>query len=265
VPTPPVPSLIQQAPLDIISSALRLVGSLQSGEVPTASEASDALMIANQMLDAWAAERLSIPNIVRDIDDSNDLPLSLVAGKQAYLLGQATGAEDFYMPRPPRLERVSVIFTASSSTPVEKDLYMADDVEWQRIAAKSVPSLIPEVCYNDQGYPDLTLSFWPIPTQANPIAFYSWSALTQFADLVTKISFPPAYAEAIRFNLAVRLAAEFPGDPQKLPLVMKIASQSKARLESFNAPIKTATVDEALLSRGGTGNIYSGGSNRSHN
>ncbi len=39
--------------LDIITGSLRLLGKLQSGEVPTAAEGADALTTLNQILHAW--------------------------------------------------------------------------------------------------------------------------------------------------------------------------------------------------------------------
>lgn len=252
----PKPPLTQQNALGIISGALRLVGSLASGEVPSASEASDGLMILNQMIEAWSTDRLTVYQVGPITKDAQGNTLTLVGGKQAYLLGQNTGQEEFYLPRPARIERVSVLYSASQSTPVEKPLDPLDDVQWQAIANKSTSSLLPEAYFDDVGFPDRTLYFWPVPTQANPIILYVWGALTGFVDLQTMYGFPPGYAEAIRYNLAIRLAAEFPGDQSKLPLVIKIAGEAKARISSFNAPIKTATVDQALLAGRGRGNIY---------
>ena len=141
---------------------------------------------------------------------------------------------------------------------------MYDDVQWQGIANKSTSSLLPQVCFDDGGFPDRLLSFWPIPTQANPITLYVWTALTQFADMTLPMTFPPGYLEAIRYNLAVRLFAEFPGDAQKFPVVQQIAQQSKSRIMSQNAPIKVAWVDDALRPSGALGNIYTGTTSRSY-
>lgn len=257
--------ITQQSAGDFIASALRLCGAIGSGQPLTASEQNDGQMVLNQMLDAWTAERIYIFTTARVTADQNNVTLSLVAGQQDYKLGNALGTEDFQLPRPARLERTSVLYSASQSTPVEVPLDMYDDVQWQGIASKSTPSLLPEGCYNDLGFPDMTLSFWPIPTQANPIILYLWQNLQLFSDLTTKLSFPPGYAEAIRFNLAVRLAAEFPGDPAKLPLIMRLAKQARDRIGSLNAPTKVATVDDALMPRGANGNIYTGDVSRSRN
>jgi hypothetical protein len=251
-----------QTGTSIISSSLRLVGSLASGEVPTASELNDAGMILTEMIDAWQIERLMVPFVARITNDSNNVPFTLVANKQSYQLG--ANAPDFNYPRPARLERVSVMYSAAQATPSEFPLEMLDDVAWQGVVNKTTVSLLPQVCFNDLAFPIMTLWFWPPPTQANPIVLYAWQPIQNFADLITQYSFPPAYQEAIRYNLAVRLAAEFPGDPQKMPLVMKIANESLARIRSFNLPMKEVSCDEGILGDHLRGNIYSGTPNRSH-
>jgi hypothetical protein len=68
----------------------------------------------------------------------------------------------------------------------------------------------------------------------------------------------------LRYNLAVRLAAEFPCDLQKFEIVQKLADQSKARVAGVNVFAKEAVCDEAIVGSSGTmGNIYTGTSNRS--
>jgi len=65
---------------DIITPALRRIGVLAEGEVPTAAQASDALADLNALIDQHAAERLQIFTTTRTV-------FSLVADKQSYLLG----------------------------------------------------------------------------------------------------------------------------------------------------------------------------------
>ena len=129
------------------------------------------------------------------------------------------------------------------------------------------PSLLPQVCFADSSnavFPDMVLYFWPVPTQANPVILYLWTVLQLFPDLNAQFLFPPAYAEMIRYNLAVRLAAEFPCDMAKFPLVKELAQQAKARVAGMNAIPKEAVCDEALVgSDGKMGNIFTGTANRS--
>jgi|SRR5579872_4295967 len=252
---------------DFIKSALRLVGALRSGLNLTNDELNDCKLVLNSMLDAFSIERTEIPAITVQSLDQNQKALSLVANQQSYKLGNVSQTEDFLLARPSRLERVSILYSASQQTPVELPMEMVDDVGWQGIANKSTPSLLPQVCFVDQSnavFPDMVLWFWPVPTQANPVILYLWTVLQQFADLGVQFLFPPGYPEMLRFNLAVRLAAEFPCDLQKFQIVQKLAEQSKARVAGINVRAKEATCDEAIVgSYGKMGNIFTGTANRS--
>ena len=258
---------LSRSATDFIKSALRLVGALRSGQNLAGDELKDCQQVLNDMLDAFSAERISIPAVTVQSLDQNQRPLSLKAGQQAYKLGNVNGNEDFLLPRPSRVERVSVFYSASQQTPVELEMDMYDDLKWQGIANKSTQSLLPQVCFPDESnavFPDTVLYFWPVPTQANPVVLYLWSVLQQFADLKAPILFPPAYAEMLRYNLAVRLAAEFPCDLTKFKLVQTLAAQSKERVTLINVRPKEATCDEALLESGGRlGNIFTSSPNRS--
>ena len=46
--------------LDLITGALRDINALESGEVPTAQDANDALQVLNDLLESWSIEKLFI-------------------------------------------------------------------------------------------------------------------------------------------------------------------------------------------------------------
>lgn len=258
---------LQRSATDFIKSALRLVGALRSGQNLSGDELNDCKIVLNDMLDALSIERIMIPAVFPQKLDQNQATLVLIPGQQSYTLGNVNQNENFLLPRPSRLERVSILYNASQSTPVELPMDMYDDVEWQGIANKSVTSILPQVCFVDdslQVFPDMVVYFWPIPTQANPVILYLWGVLTLFPDLTSQFLFPPGYAEMLRYQLAVRLAAEFPCDLQKFPLVQDLAAQMKSRVAGINVVAKEAVCDEALVgSNGKMGNIYTSTANRS--
>lgn len=256
----------QRSAQQIILSALRLTGALRSGYNATASELSDCLTVLQDMLDAWSAERLVVYALPYTTVDQNGVTLSLKANQQKYVLGNLTGTEDFKLPRPPKIDNVSVLYSASQSTPVEIGMDMYNAKHWQSIPNKSTPSLLPQICYIEPNVDgsDWLLYFWPIPTQANPIVLYPWAALNQFGSLQAKFAMPPAYAKAIRYNLAVDLAAEFSTDLTKFPLVTQTAITSKNVIKAINLSMNFPEVwcDEALIGTHARGNIFAGGPNR---
>lgn len=214
---------------DLITSGLNLVGVLSGDEQPNFNDANRGLMVLNDMIDAWNADRLAI--FTTRIDD-----FPLVLSQQAYTLG--TGG-NFNMPRPARIDAMSAILLDNPANPVEvpMDMYSVDD--WQtQVPVKVVTGSFPQICYDDGGFPLRTLNFWPIPTgQPCSARIYSWQGLGA-QTLQSQVSFPPGYSEALRYNLAARLAAEFavPSDKYASGIVATLAIQGLARIKTMNAP-----------------------------
>jgi hypothetical protein len=238
VPVPPVilpiPGL-QASGLDIIRGAMRAVTILGSGanENPTAAEAEDYLAILNQFLDSCNAERLMIFTIQRLG------PFNLVQGQQAYTVGVGGNIN---IPRPPRIEIITIIYLNNPATPAEIGLDMLDDNDWAAIPVKNLGGPLPQKVWNDLAFPYMTLNYWPYPTVEVQTVFYAWQALQFFPDLKTKLTFPPGYLEFLRWNLAIRL-----DNAEISPQVQGLAAESKARIKAFNAPILQVTPDTALL------------------
>jgi hypothetical protein len=212
--------------LQLITGALRLINVVASAELPSSTEANDALVAFQQMVDAWNAERLTIFSII-----ANDF--SLTIGQQSFTLGPGG---NFNTNRPPKIVGMSSILLFNPNNPVEEPITMYSWNQWQtQVPVKNVPGNFPLICYDDGGMPLRTLNFWPIPQyQQNNVRIYSWSPLIWPANLQTLINLPPAYARAFRYNLAVELAPEFGAQvPQS---VMETAVSSLALIRTMNAP-----------------------------
>jgi hypothetical protein len=210
---------------DIITSALKLVGVLADGETPSDDTANQGLAVFNDMLDAWNAERQAIYTTRTD-----DFPF--VLGQQAYTLGPSG---DFNMPRPARIDSMSAILLSNPTNPVEVPMAMFSVDDWQnKVPVKNVPGTFPLICYDSGEFPLRVLNFWPIPSSVpNSCRIYSWQALPA-QTLLSVVTFPPGYAEAFRYNLAVRLGAEFAAPASTV--VVQLAIQALARVKSINAP-----------------------------
>lgn len=210
---------------DLITSALRLAGVLANGETPSEDDANQSLSVLNDMIDAWNAERQAIFTT-----RSDDFPF--VLGQQSYTLGSGG---NFNIPRPARIDAMSTIQLTDPSNPVEIPITMYTVEDWQtQVPVKNVSGSIPQICYDDGGFPLRTLNFWPIPIdQPNSVRIYSWQALAA-QTLTSLVTFPPGYSEALRYNLAGRLCAEFAAPLP--PLVGTLAVQGLARIKTMNAP-----------------------------
>lgn len=226
--------------LDLISSAARLAGFLASGEPLQGNEASDCLLILQQMMDEWQADGLKV--FTTRIDT-----FPLVLGTQAYTLG--TGG-NFNIPRPASIHRMGCQILSNPTQPSEVPITLLDDDGWANVRVKNIGGSYPLFCYDDGGFPLRTLNFWVIPGLVCNVVIYSWQPLSTWTDLSTvDLTFPPAYAQAIRYNLAIALHAEFP-DKQLEPEVVQIAMSSLAALKDINLPAPILRCDPGLSGTG---------------
>lgn len=234
---------------DLIASSMRLIGALASGETLPSAEAADGLMVLNQMIDSWIADRLMVftTNI-------NEFPL--VAGKQVYTMG---AGGNFNVARPAKIDRASIVSLNNPAQPLELGIDIYTDADWQAIPVKTISSALPGGVYDDCAFPLRNLSFWPVPSAVSNVRIYSWSPLGAFPDLSTDITFPPGYPEALRYNLAIRLVAEMPGNynPIMLQTAGGLAVESMARIKSMNIVPVMLRADAALISGGGSYNYIS--------
>lgn len=223
----------------LIASSLRLAKVLASGDTPTASQVQDALLIANQMIEQWTTEELMIFTITMN-------EYALIAGQQTYTLG--TGG-NFNNPRPSRIQNISIVSLNNPAQPLELPMEMLTDEGWEAIPVKNIQGSLPLKVYDDGAFPLRNISYYTIPSIAANTRIYSWTSLTQFPDLVTDITFPPGYAKALRYCLAVDLAPEF-GTTLDQTVILQ-AVMLKAGLKSLNMDVYSAHCDPAVLTTDG--------------
>lgn len=207
---------------DLIARAMRIAGVLASGEIPSAAESADVLVIANQMLEAWGAEELMVFTLTIQ-------QFTLVAGTQSYTMG--TGGA-FNVVRPPKIDYAVIVSLNNPAQPLDLPIKMYTDAEWAEVRVKNIPSSLPQGVYDDGGFPLRTLSYWPIPSVQVQTKLGCWTPLTQLDSSATDFLFPPGYMEAIVYNLAVRIDAEWPGNIK--PSAGVIATEALRRIKSIN-------------------------------
>jgi hypothetical protein len=75
-------------PIDIISRALKDIGALEAGEVPSADSAQDAFDMMNDLIDQWSNEDMMIFNITEII-------FPVIAGQVQYTIGPDPSTPNF--------------------------------------------------------------------------------------------------------------------------------------------------------------------------
>lgn len=220
--------------LDIIKGSMRLIGAIAPSENPTPDEAQDALSVLNDMVDAWNNEPLMIYVIQTQV-------FNFQAGKVSYTIG---AGGDFNVPRPPQID------TAYVRTPQGQDLPLdlINDAEYAAITIKSTQSSIPMKMRDDGNYPLKSLYFWPVPSDASyQVVINSWTPISSFTGINQEVSFPPGYKKALRYLLALELAAEY---GKSAPAeVVAIANESKAQIKRKNFRQNESCLDAALVGK----------------
>lgn len=225
---------------DLIISTFRLLGITSQGEQPSGAETQDAFARLNEMIDAWATERFTMPATER-------VTFSLTAGQADYRIGPASAspAPDWvWDPVPQYIEGVSLVLT--STTP-HTELAMGELTEqaYESIKQKTLATILPTSWYYQALQPCGVFWLWPVPTTAaNTIAVYLPVVLQQFATLSTEYTLAPGYTRAIRYNLAVELAPEF--GRQLDPLILRTASDALAAVKRINVPMIDLTMDGGI-------------------
>ncbi len=229
--------------LDIVTDAMKLLGVLQTGEVPSAVEGNDGLFRLNTLLDAWNAERLAC-------FCDQTASLAYVANRQLYTVGVGG---DFNVGRPDKLIR------AWARDPNGQDIpqYLFTEGEWDRIPLKNTPSTFPVIVWYDPQFPLGNLNVWPNPNATTYTQFLRFKAvLAQFAALSTSVSLPAGYRDALIKNLAIDMFPYFGGNPPQWLMDERNpmgAIEAKRRIERVNVNVTMAVMESDAPMGSGSG------------
>jgi len=229
---------------DQINRALRLIGMLAEGELPSLETANDCLTAMNQMIDSWNTERLSVFS-------TQDQVFTWPAGFINRTLGP-TG--NFVGNRPILLDDAT--YYRDASTNVSYGIKMINQQQYDGIAVKTVTSTYPQVLFINMTYPDVDMYIYPRPTRDLEWHFVSVEELDQPATLQTVLAFPPGYLRAFTYALAMEIAPEFGVEPS--PQVQRIAMTSKRNLKRINNPDDVMSMPYAIVATRQRFNIYAG-------
>ena len=232
---------------DLITGALRLLGVYAAGDTVSAEDLADGLESVNDMIDDWATQRLTSPTLVRTT-------WTLVSGTASYTVGDGGTVN---IVRPVFVPHVHFVDT-SLDPDREYLLTRLTDDGWANLSQRAFTSTYPSAAYYTNDTATLgRIYFYPVPTSSTlQGVIYGQQLTPYFADLSTEVCFRPAYARALRYNLAVELAPEFNATPS--PLVMQTAKDALANVKRANIKLTDLAVDSALLPHRRYFSIYSG-------
>jgi hypothetical protein len=231
---------------DLVSASLRLIGALAPTESPAAAEATDGLAALNRMIDSWSTESLLIYAYTAET------ALTLTPGDATYTMG----ASGDITTRPMSIEK-AVIRDDSVSPALDFPVQLLSLEEYAALSAKTTQTTYPYALYDDGGYPQRTLTLYPVPSAAKKLVLFTLRPLTTITTLDTSISLPPGYEEALVYNGAIRLAPSYgKATPAE---VAAIASESKANIKRANYKPRYLRIEGIPADSRGTFDIMTGG------
>lgn len=231
--------------LDVVSSALRKSGVLGVGQTANAEDSNDAFSDLNDMLAQWQRKRWLVYHLA-DVAFTS-------TGAQSYTVGPTSNF--VVAARPDKLEAAFLRMLNSSQQPDVPLRIITAHEDYNRIAIKT-QGTYPNVVFYDPAYPVGLLYPWPVPASGlYELHITIKETLGALANLAATINLPPEYIPALKFNLAVRINASYPGsDP--IPDVVALAKDSLNTIRLANGAVPEMRMPSGLTARMGRYNVY---------
>jgi hypothetical protein len=228
---------------EFIDGAYTLSGVIGLSQRATGAQTNIGLKRLVELLDFMNANDLDIYNIQQLIIPTN--------GQQVYTVGP--GGNIDVPVRPPQL---SGLWFRQITTPPYNDIpvRLVSATDWGNIRAKGITGNIQFLAYYDQNFPTANIYTWPVTPAGYQLLVEIENLLpTTNLTLTTMLNFPPSYAMAIRFNLAVNLAMEY---GQSAPVdVQSRAAEAMLALQKNNGQLaQRMSFDASLMNQ--PGGIY---------
>jgi hypothetical protein len=238
--------------LDLVTRAFHTLGVYSAEDSIPGGPAQYAFTRLNALIGAWALEALTIPVVSRTV-----WPLVAAKGSEAnpYLIGPTAGAGNFTTPTRPLAIDGCGILLSGVAPQAEVPRAVFTDQMWQAIAVKDQTSPIFTGLYYTPSVPNGEIVLWPIPdTAIHSLVLYRGEQLAPFATLTTSVTLPDGYADALDYNLAVRLAPS-----QGIAVTPDLVQLSRSTLASVKRANTLMTdLENDFASGGGGYNIVTG-------
>lgn len=209
-----------------LKSVLRVINVLSGGadETPTTEELADALEGFNALINEWQIVRPAIFAV-------KEFTNPLTASQQTYTMG---AGGDFDTAWPVKIANASILHANGIKTP----LNVISKDQWNAIISPNNTDTVPLSLFCDYAFPLANVRLHPKPSGTPTLYLYLWQELTEPLALIDEFAFPPGYANAFKFSLALDLALEW-GKPISDD-IRKRATETKAQLGLLNETNKEA-------------------------
>lgn len=206
----------------ILQRALQAIGNVGTGETPSSDDMDTAFQALNDMLDSWSTDKLYVFETLEE-----NFPL--VSGTASYTIGDGG---DFDTTRPIKIDKAYVRLSG-----IDYDLEIINGSAYADIPQKTSIVTIPEFLWYNPTLPLGTIKFDPVPQASLTLFIQTSKQLTQFATQATNVTLAPGYAEAIRYSLMPRLAAEGLGEVTQEQITMAQSSVERIKTNNSRIPV----------------------------
>lgn len=204
--------------LDIITGAAKLIGVVFKSEALTADEASDGLVLLNDMLDSWSNDGL--------LTNAYTLESFSLTTSATYTIG--TGGA-FNTSRP-----INIATAVVRVATVDYPLKIVTPEQYQtEVPVKTISSQIPQFLVYDNAYPLGTITLYPVPTSGSTLRILSNKPLSNLSALTTTVDLAPGWKRALKYNLALDMAPQYGAEVP--PRVDKTAATSLGAIKRATA------------------------------
>lgn len=219
---------------DLITSTMLMIGVVAEGQSPSAAQAEDALYSLNALIDEWNSSDALLYTTKSVVEP-------FVPSQSVYTVGP--GADIDIDVRPTRLYGAWV--RNGNVTPnTDSPMMVLSDTEYGDIVAKTVTTTIPYYVYLDRQFPTGNLYVWPVPSSSSySLVLQFLTPLNSGVTLATTESLPPAFRNALRWNLAVDLAIAYGQEPSQM--IVNRAKTTKMLIQQANVQGYRMTFDDA--------------------
>lgn len=219
----------------LITSSLRLIGAIATGETPTAAELNDGISSLNDLLENWSTQNLAMYGSAVET-------FPTVANQALYTIGPAG---NWNTVRPVRITDAYCNFNG-----VDFPVDIIGQTQYDDIGLKTQQQPIIEKLLYVNSNPLGLITLWPVPSGIVSITLNTDRVLTNVTDQSTAMVFPPGYMLPMRYMLGILLAPDY--GRTITPEIAGVAQTSFAALKRANKVRRVMTFDGALVDSGPT-------------
>jgi len=208
--------------LSIVTAAMQEIGALAAGESPSNDDLAWGLQKLQRLIDRYnAREPWIYANTFTEF--------TLVLGLSPHTIGPtpASGAAPTFIvnQRPVDIVSIGLVLTQNTDAPyVEIPMNKRDKDWWAAQTIKTLTSDLPTDFYYEPDWPNGSIYFWPVPTQANQVNIQTRTVLAEMTTPGQSFSMPPAYWDAVIYPLAISLCPSF--DRQASPELINLSREA---------------------------------------